>query len=73
MKEYDVQTLKACEEQGQEWVERLTIEINPRGPEAKDSQIKKEGLWHSKIFALGESITSLKSIMELARKQDSTH
>ncbi|MCI52246.1 hypothetical protein A2U01_0073490, partial [Trifolium medium] len=42
MKEYDMRTLKACKEQGQQWVERLTIEINSRGPEAKDSQIKKD-------------------------------
>ncbi|MCI12627.1 hypothetical protein A2U01_0033732 [Trifolium medium] len=72
MKEYSVQTLKACKEQGQEWVERLTIEINSRGPEAKDSQIEKERLWHSKIFALGGSIIRFRSTMELARKQDNT-
>ncbi|MCI39556.1 hypothetical protein A2U01_0060788, partial [Trifolium medium] len=50
---------EACKEQSQGWVERLTIEINSRGPKAKDSQIAKERLWHSKIFALGNSITHL--------------
>ncbi|MCI25556.1 hypothetical protein A2U01_0046747, partial [Trifolium medium] len=71
IKEYEIRTLKACKEQVQEWLERLTMEINARGPEAKDSQVEKERLWHSKIFALGESSTSLRSTMELARKQDS--
>ncbi|MCI42470.1 hypothetical protein A2U01_0063707 [Trifolium medium] len=37
MKEYDVRTLKSCREKGQEWVERLTIEIDSRGPAAKNS------------------------------------
>ncbi|MCI66637.1 hypothetical protein A2U01_0087895, partial [Trifolium medium] len=55
-----------------EWVERLTIEINYRGPEAKDTELEKERLWHSEIFALGNSTTRLISTMELARKQDST-
>ncbi|MCI49142.1 hypothetical protein A2U01_0070385, partial [Trifolium medium] len=68
MKEYDVQTLKVCKEQVQEWVERLTIEIDSRGPEAKNSQIEEERLWYSEIFALGGSINHLKSTMELARK-----
>ncbi|MCI41070.1 hypothetical protein A2U01_0062303, partial [Trifolium medium] len=45
MKECDVRTLKVCKGQIQEWVERLTIEINSRGPEAKDSQMEKERLW----------------------------
>ncbi|MCH79573.1 hypothetical protein A2U01_0000325 [Trifolium medium] len=52
MKEYDVRTLKACREQGKEWIERLTIEINSRGPAAKSSQEEKERLWHSKVFDL---------------------
>ncbi|MCI25921.1 hypothetical protein A2U01_0047112, partial [Trifolium medium] len=62
-REYDVQTLKACREQGQEWVERFTVEINSRGPAVKNSRAEKEMLWHSKIVALGESITSLRSTM----------
>ncbi|MCI09497.1 hypothetical protein A2U01_0030583, partial [Trifolium medium] len=73
MKEYDVLTLKACREQGQEWVERFTIEINSRGPVFKNSQGEKERMWHSKVFALGESITSLRSTMELTRKKESAH
>ncbi|MCI84230.1 hypothetical protein A2U01_0105506, partial [Trifolium medium] len=31
------------------------------GPEAKDTELEKERLWHSKIFDLGNSIIRLKS------------
>ncbi|MCI50660.1 hypothetical protein A2U01_0071904, partial [Trifolium medium] len=72
MKGYDVRALKVCKEQIQEWVERLTIEISSRGPEAKDSELEEERLWHSKIHDLGNSSTRLSSTMELARKQEST-
>ncbi|MCI76889.1 hypothetical protein A2U01_0098159, partial [Trifolium medium] len=66
MKGYAVRTQKVCKVQIEEWVERMTMEINSRGPKAKDSELEKERLWNSKVFDLGNSVNRLRSTMELA-------